>query len=109
MVKLKEGNFTDEQRSIQRCWAFGSYAHFALTPLFTTVLNSDRYDLFTFKQRHQSFARDQGTTQISFPRFTGYINGLAYEDKTYFSVDERAFLMKVVESPVASLSGSHRI
>ena len=104
-VRLMEGNFTDELRSIQRCWAFGSYGHFPLTPLFTAVLNSDRYDLYTFKLRYQSFARNPGITETNFPGFTDYINNLSYEDKNYFSVEERAFLMDM-ESPGLARPGS---
>jgi hypothetical protein len=95
MFILEEGNFLHERSSLRRCTSmFGFYGHFALTPLFTAVWNSDRYDWYTFKLRYQSFSRHQGITEMNYPGFTEYINSLAYEDKDYFSIEECAFLME---------------
>ena len=83
----------DKQISLYYCKArYGHYGLFAIYPLRIAVLKADQYD----------FTVNSNILCESY-FFANYFNGLTYEDKDYFSVEEIRFLFQL-SAPCQPLS-----
>ena len=97
---LNEHLDVDKQVSLYYCKAkYGNYGLFATYPLRIAVLKADQYE-FPDVERKLKYSR---ANHISDPEFANYFNGLTYEDKDYFSVEEIRFLFQL-SAPCQPLS-----
>jgi hypothetical protein len=86
---MNEHRGLHQRLSLSYCKAkYGHYGVFSVYPLLTAVLNSDVYDLEVFEKEYDNYTPNS--------EFADYVNGLKYEDKRYFTIDETRFLLKLV-------------
>jgi len=97
---LNEHRAIDKEISLYYCKAkYGHYGLFATYTLRIAVLKADQYD-FADVERKLKYSP---ANHISDPEFANYFNGLTYEDKNYFSVEEIRFLFQL-SAPCQPLS-----
>ena len=89
-----EGSALDQKISRQYCeYHYGRYGVFASLPLLAAVLETQLYSFQDFKRAFES----SGENHCRNPRLSEFIDGLTYDDKDYFDVEETRFLLKIVD------------
>jgi len=95
-----EGSALDQRISRQYCeYHYGRYGVFATLPLLAAVLETQLYSFRDFKSAFES----SGENHCRNPRLSEFIDGLTYDDKDYFDVEETRFLLKLNDwcSPIS--------